>query len=151
MKAYILSIAGVVLLSAVITVISPGGKMGKFLRGAVKLLILVVMLSPFVSWLGGNHYTFSSGNVLTDETYLERCAEILAEGDERGIGDYLAEEFSVAAEVTVSRNAESGFSRKKITVKITDFGIIGQDKHIDMMRRIEDALEKKYGCPAEVA
>ena len=38
MKAYILSIAGVVLLSAVITIIAPSGKMGKFLRGAVKLV-----------------------------------------------------------------------------------------------------------------
>ena len=43
MKAYILSIAGVVLLAAVITIIAPGGKMGKFLKGAVKLVILFVM------------------------------------------------------------------------------------------------------------
>ena len=48
MKAYILSIAGAVLLSAVITIISPSGKMGKFIKGTSKLLILVIMLAPVI-------------------------------------------------------------------------------------------------------
>ena len=51
MKAYILAIAGAVLLSAVVAVIAPSGKMGKFVRGITKLFILLVMLSPLVSFL----------------------------------------------------------------------------------------------------
>ena len=44
MKAYVLSIAGIVLVIAAVTIISPSGKMGKFIKGAGRLFILAVMV-----------------------------------------------------------------------------------------------------------
>ena len=151
MKAYILAIAGAVLLSAVVTVIAPNGKMGKFVKGTMKLLILVVMLSPIVSWVGERSFSFQSASISTDEQYLEGCADFLQAQDAEEISAYINVEFSVTAEVTTEREKNSGFSLKKITVNITDFGIYGQDKHIDMISEIQGALEEKYGCLAEVA
>ncbi len=150
MKAYILSIAGAVLLSAVVTVLAPNGKMGKFVKGTMKLLILIVMLSPLAGFLSGGDFSLSSGTVGTDSGYLSQCAAMLEREDETVIKNYLSEEFGIGAEVTTERAEESGFSLKSVYVKITDFGIIGQDEHIDIMTKIAEALSEKYGCRAVV-
>ena len=54
-------------------------------------------------------------------------------------------------EAQVTRSLESGFPVLAIYVKINDFGIIGQDEHIDIMSRVQAALEEKYGCSAVVS
>lgn len=151
MKAYILSIAGAVLLSAVITAIAPNGKTGKFVKGTLKLLVLTIMLAPMISWTGNKSFSFPSGSYTSDESYFATCAEMMERSDEGAIAAFLKTEYSVESQATSEREAKAGFSVKKITVKITDFGIIEQDKHIDIIGKIQGALEKKYGCPAEVS
>lgn len=151
MKAYILSIAGAVLLSAVVTAIAPNGKMGKFIKGTLKLLVLTVMLAPMITWTGTKSFSFQSGAIGSDEGYLSACAELMEEADEREISVLLQEEYGVQSTIKSKREQKEGFSVKKITVKITDFGINEGDKHIDIIGKIQGALEKKYGCPAEVS
>lgn len=151
MKAYILSIAGVVLLTAVITIIAPGGKMGKFLKGATKLVILFVMVSPLASWVTEGDLSFQTASIGMDEEYLAHCADRLALSDGAAIGSWLSEEYGVTADVQVSRLADETFSYEKIIVKITDFGINGQDEHIHIIEEVDRVLEERYGCDAEVA
>ena len=151
MKVYILSIAGVVLLTAVITIIAPGGKMGKFLKGATKLVILFVMVSPLASWVTEGDLSFQTASIGMDEEYLAHCADRLALSDEATIGSWLSEEYGVTADVQVSRLADETFSYEKIIVKITDFGINGQDEHIHIIEEVDGVLEERYGCDAEVA
>ncbi len=151
MKTYILAIAGIVLLSAVVSVIAPSGKMGKFIKGAMRLAILVVLISPFANWIGGKQLSIPTASVGEDSNYLQYCAKRLSEEDEKAIEKFLQQEFSVIAEVEVTRTPDSNFKREKISAKISDFGIIGQDEHIDMIHRIQETLQTKYGCPTEVA
>lgn len=150
MKTYILAIAGVVLLSAVMSIIAPSGKMGKFIKGAMRLAILVVLISPFTNWLGGGKLSLTTAKIGEDTAYLEYCADRLAEKDEEDIRAYILNNFNATAEAEVTRSLDSTFSYKKISVKISDFGILGQDERIDMMSRIKEALQTKYGCEAEV-
>ena len=151
MKAYILSIAGIVLLSAVVSMIAPSGKMGKFVRGTTKLLILLVMLSPIISWIEGKtELSLSSSAIDTDEAYLERCITLMEEGDARNIAAYLLSEYGVEAEISTERVLDD-FRLQKITVKVNDFGIIGQDGHINIMTRIEDDLKARYGCEVAIS
>ena len=152
MKAYVLSIAGVVLLSAVAAIISPSGKMGKFIKGMTKLMTLLVILSPLISWVSGKQtFALETASVQEDKSYLFRCARLLEQQDEEEIVIWLEEEFSVTAAAEVTRAAEVGFAREKIVVKILDFGIIGQDAHINTVSNVKDGLEAKYGCKAEVS
>ncbi|MDE7296295.1 MAG: stage III sporulation protein AF [Clostridia bacterium] len=151
MKEYILSVAGIILLSAVITVILPSGKMGKFIKGAMKLFTLVVLVSPFVkNWDKGTSF-YPEANVSMDGQYLSHCAATLAEADEKAITQELSQTYSVTAEVEVERRAEAKFPLEKISVKITDFGIIGQDEHIHIMNLIQENVTQQYGCETEVS
>ncbi len=150
MKAYILSIAGIVLLTALITIVAPGGKVGKFLKGVTKPVILLVMLAPLATLFTGNGTELSAADLPEDKDYLAFCAEELAASDEAAIGRYLQETYGICAQVDVSRSAEAGFPCKKISVNITDFGIIGQDEHIHISEEVVRVLEERYGCEAEV-
>lgn len=151
MKEYVLAIAGVVLLSAVVAVIAPSGKMGKFIKGAMRLVVLVVLISPFANWVGGGELTLPVASVGEDTEYLRYCADLLAEKDEDEIKKYVYEEFSVTVEAEVKRQTDAKFTYEKIFVKISDFGIFGQDERIDIMSRIQKALQAEYGCETEVA
>lgn len=151
MKAYILSVVGAVLLSAVIAVIAPSGKTGKFLRGATRLVTLFVLLSPLKELLGGTPLSVgSSSSLQADEEYLSYCARELAAEDEQAIGAWIREEYGAESVVRVERNADATFSYQKIQVTILDFGIYEQDEHIHISEQIENALETRYGCEAEV-
>ena len=153
MQPYILGIAGVVLISAVVTIIAPGGKMGKFIKGAMKLFVILVLVAPFAEWLGSGQLTFgeTTQTVVLDAGYLQTCADGLAEADERAIGQILEQKFSVKGDVEVKRRADVRFSYEKITVKIHDDGIFGQGEHKDITDRVQAYLEEKYGCPAEIS
>ena len=151
MKAYILSVVGAVLLSAVIAVIAPSGKTGKFLRGATRLVTLFVLLSPLKELLGGTPLSVgSSSSLRADDEYLSYCARELAAEDEQAIGAWIREEYGAESVVRVERNADATFSYQKIQVTILDFGIYEQDEHIHISEQIEAALETRYGCQAEV-
>ena len=151
MKAYVLSIAGIVLVIAALTIIAPSGKMGKFIKGAGRLFIIVVMVAPFVSFFTEkDNSLFDSGEFVLDNSYLKSCAQILEDEDEKEITAYLSEQLSVTAEVKVLRSTGTGFPREKIEVKILDIGINGQGGHIDKAEDVRRALEERYGCEAVV-
>lgn len=152
MNAYILSIAGIVLVISAVSIISPNGKMGKFIKGTGRLFILVVMVAPFATFFTDKKSSlFLSEEITTDDNYLQRCVEILSEEDEKEISAYLKDTFSISAEVQVFRSGENGFPREKIEAKIIDFGIIGQGGHIDKTKDVQRALEERYGCEAVVS
>lgn len=153
MKAYILSIAGIILLSAVISIVSPPGKMGKFLKGATKLFILLVLVSPFVSWFTDGEFSLMNVSDVfeADTEYYRKCADLLSAADREAIELYISEEYGLESEAEVARRADENFTCEKIVIKISDFGIFGQDERIDIVDSIRETIEKKYGCSAEVS
>lgn len=152
MKTYILAIAGVILLSAVVTMIAPSGKMGKFIKGTLKLAIMVVMISPAVSWVRSGKLDFSaSSSIGMDAGYLEACSARLEASDEEEIEAYILGKFSLKCDVKVSRSDEAPFSREKIIVLIDASGINGEDEHINIVTCIREAVEARYGVQTEVS
>ncbi len=150
MKTYVLCVAGAVLLAAVVTVICPSGRMGKFVRGMGKLVILAVLLSPLPSLFGKGLFRFSDASVRTDAGYLRRCADLLEQRDAPAVEAYIMDTFGAQSAASTEREAKEGFALLKITVKITNDGINGQDGHINIVTRVKEALEERYACPAEV-
>lgn len=153
MKVYVLAIAGAVLLSAVVSIVAPEGKMGKFVKGGMKLVVLIVLVAPFVTFfVKGELPSFTDrSSIAADESYLETCGKLLKESDERAILSYLKENYGVTADVLLEYSDDRFAVRKKICVKIKDFGIYPEDEHIDIMKKITAALRERYGCDTEVS
>ena len=145
MKEYILSIAGIVLLSSVVTVIAPGGQTGKFIRGMTRLLCLLVFLAPLASLAEGK-WEFASADIAADESYLVSCEALCERSESLAIGNYLSAEYGVEAVAEVDCDANSAFSVKNIRVIVEDFGINPPEKHIDIIARIQSGLAPSSLC-----
>lgn len=146
MSGYILAVAGAVLLSALVTVLLPSGKMGSFLKGMSRLAVFAVLLAPLAGLLSKREPFFSQSGIEEDEEYLAACARLLSDRDEEEIAALLERDFLPADSVEVERRAEAGFPLSKITVNLSADGINGADGHIHMADRIRAALAEKYGC-----
>lgn len=149
MKGYVLSVAGVVLISAVISIIAPSGKMGKFVKSISRLFIFVVLISPFVRFAKEPETFFPSTEMREDDVFLRKYAMKLSEADEAEISAWMTEEYGVESFVLVSRSSDD-FSYQKIVVRVTDFGINGEESHIDIMSAARERLLERYGCDVEV-
>lgn len=149
MKAYILGVAGVILISAIISILVPSGKMGKFIKGMTKLFILAILISPFVAWLKGGDPLFSSTDLGADKKYLKTYVAMLTDEDEAAIKAFLEEEYGIGTDVAVSRSFDD-FSYEKIKVVVLDFGINVDESHIDILSNVKTRLSGRFGCPVEV-
>ena len=152
MRAYLLSIAGAILVAAIITILIPGGRMGKFIKGLTGLFLLAVILAPFIRGVSAGKFTFPESEAVSeDDGYYERCARMLSERDEAELSDYLAETYGVRAAVDVLRSSKPAFDRMKITIKLSPEGINGEEERIHMVACIREDVETRCGCKAEVS
>lgn len=149
MKGYVLSVAGVILISAVISIIAPSGKMGKFVKSISRLFIFVVLISPFVRFAKDPETFFPSAELKEDDSFLKIYAMKLSEADAEEISAWMTEEYGVGTSVLVSRSSDD-FSYQKIVVRVIDFGINGEESHIDIMSAAKVRLLERYGCEVEV-
>lgn len=150
MKEYILMITGAILISAAASVLTPGGKLGSFIRGMARLFVFSVVVMPLFA-IGGKEFSFGSmGDVPIDSVFLEACAEKLSLQSEEETKEYLSEQYALSAEVEIGRGTEDGFPVRKIVIKLKDEGIFGEKEHIDIAEKIRADLSEKYACRAEV-
>ncbi len=147
MKEYVLSIAGVVLITSLLSLLLPKGKLSASIRLAAKLVGLLVLIAPFVKFASGG--TGFSPELSVD--YLSTCERLAEEGEAGRIKLLVEQDFGVTAEIAVDCMAKSPFSVKKITVTVVDFGIFGQEAHIDIMTKIKRAAIEEYGCEVIVS
>ena len=148
MKAYILSIAGILILSSVITILSPSGKMKPMIQSATRLACVFVLISPFAQI---NQFNFSDFNISTvDEGYLQTCISLAQEQESQIITQKIKNLYGQDCFVSVTCEGESPFSVKKIQIKIEHSSIISQREHIDIIDKIKAWLAANYSCEQEV-
>lgn len=110
MRAYLLSVMGTVLLSALITAIIPEGKTAATIKGVARLICLVAIVLPVLNFLqsgnldsGKYSETFFSGSVIqSDKEFIQYCSELRIQSAESEIEKELSEDFSLLAEVDIA-------------------------------------------------
>ncbi len=150
MKEYILSVAGIVLIASALTLIAPAGKTGNFIKGTVRLLILLVMLSPVLKFAGGEELFRGEELPAEDASYYAACARLMERRDEEEAKRFLEEEFSLSAEVDARREDMPDFALEKLTVRCDLSCIKGEEERIYILTRLKSALSERYGQAAEL-
>lgn len=145
MKEYILAVCGSVVISALITLLLPEGKMGKFIGGILKLFCLLVMLMPLFQMFEKYHpwdgEIETSGEYEPDENFLMQAFKLQAETREREIEEEIAKEFSVEVDAELLwEYADYACNVTEIKIKIEDFGIYEENEHIFVIQQIEKYL-----------
>ena len=70
MRAWILSICGVVFLGVMIDVISPNGKMNTFIKSIFSLVFIFVLVTPIVRYINGKHDYQININLAQDDELI---------------------------------------------------------------------------------
>ncbi len=157
MEAYILSVSGAVLVSAVAVMLLPEGKIGKFIGGILKLFCLLVILLPIPKMLGkylGQDMeipSFSEEGEL-DDGFIDYMFDKRAKEEAELLKKQIEEKFEIVVNIQIKwEYAEYAYNVTKITVKIENFGIYGDDEHINVIEQVKEYVAGIYqGSEVEV-
>lgn len=144
MSSWVLSIASIVILTSLITMILPEGKLNKSIKSIFSLLVVLVIIQPFLSF-SGNHENLDSifnGNELNLQTeyldyiesqkitnYQKNCQKILAnygiEGASVDINYTVIDKHVVIEKVLINltNNTNSSINKETIEKVIIDISL----------------------------
>ncbi|MBQ7913560.1 MAG: hypothetical protein IJ308_07475 [Clostridia bacterium] len=147
MSAYVLSVIGIILISAVLTAILPSGKTNNVVKGVTRLACVLAIVMPVLIFFQSGEWKieetffqedFSQTVIQTDETFIQYYSEMRVRGAEIKLEEELLKEFSVKAEVTFFWETEkseyaSYYVDEKI--KITRIHVVNEKKQTEEVER----------------
>ena len=147
MSAYVLSVIGVILISAILTVILPSGKTNSLIKCVARLACVLVIVMPLLiyfqsgTWSNGITFfgdEFQETVIHTDAGFIQYYSEMRVRETERSLKEELLEEFYVKAEVRLSWEMESAMIGSYYTqekIKITRIQVINEEKQAEEVER----------------
>lgn len=154
MKAYILSVCGAVIVSALVVMLLPEGKTGKFINGILKLFCLLVMLIPLFGFLSDHGEPVFSGDdsasIKPDDDFIDYFFGERAEREEVYLKQTLEEEFEVTLTAEIAWNVvDYAYEVSNVTIEIENFGMNENDEHIFIINGIGERVVKLMRIPSE--
>ena len=149
MTAWILSIAGVTILSVVVDLILPSGQTAKYIKNIFAFVMILVIISPLPALIKGNFNVndiFESEEIVLQEDYIYQVnrdkltaleEEITSSLEEKGIKN-----------VVVTINADIFQIEMKIlevNVDLSDLVIDENSGHIDIEKAITEVVDRLAG------
>lgn len=149
MTAWILSIAGVTILSVVVDLILPSGQTAKYIKNIFAFVMILVIISPLPALIKGNFNVndiFESEEIVLQEDYIYQVnrdkltaleEEITSSLEEKGIKN-----------VVVTINADIFQIEMKIlevNVDLSDLVIDENSGHIDIEKAITEVVNRLIG------
>lgn len=149
MQGYILGVCGAAILSALITILLPEGRTGKFVTGILRLFCLLVLLLPLFSLAESFSFTLN-GKAEPDRAFLEYMCEERAREEEQDFEALALEKLDAEVDVTLTAEVvEWEYVVSKVTIKIIKTGMNGEDGHIFIIERLGE-LSDQFFPGAEV-
>ncbi len=143
------------MVSAVAVILLPDGKTGKFIGGILKLFCLLVMLLPLPKMLGrflggeGQIPVISQEGEL-DGDFIGYMFDRRAEEEAKILQERIGEELEIVVKAEIAwEYAEYAYHVTKVTVKVENFGIYGEDEHINVIEQVKECVAGIY-AEAEV-
>lgn len=149
MTAWILSIAGVTILSVAVDLILPSGQTAKYIKNIFAFVMILVIISPLPALIKGNFNVndiFESEEIVLQEDYIYQVnrdkltaleEEITSSLEEKGIKN-----------VVVTINADIFQIEMKIlevNVDLSDLVIDENSGHIDIEKAITEVVDRLVG------
>ena len=149
MTAWILSIAGVTILSVVVDLILPSGQTAKYIKNIFAFVMILVIISPLPALIKGNFNVndiFESEEIVLQKDYIYQVnrdkltaleEEITSSLEEKGIKN-----------VVVTINADIFQIEMKIlevNVDLSDLVIDENSGHIDIEKAITEVVDRLVG------
>ena len=162
MNAYLLSVIGTVLISAVITALIPEGKTATVIRNVAKLACTVAILAPILNFFKtgeleeggevskGTTENFSKISIQTDEEFIQYYCEIRVRETECALERELLQDFGVSAKVSLLWERYEGkvygiYDEQAIFIKTISI-FSSKAMEIEVQTKIREKIKNDYGC-----
>ena len=149
MNGYLLSVSGTVLLSALLTAITPEGKSTGVIKGVCKLVCVLAIVAPVLKFFQGGETkadkkfieTFFMQSVIdTDEDVIKYYSELKIQEAEEQLEEEIEELFDLTSEVNFHWQIEES-DRIKITCI---YVIIQEEYEEEVSNKMCEYLTKNY-------
>ena len=158
MNEYLLSLIGIILLSAILTSILPDGKTLGLIKSIMRMVCILAIISPIFTYFqsgevalrGGGNYDkkFAEAGIEIDSIFIHYYSEMRISETEKALKQELFEIFSVDCEVLLEwvLAAESVGRNESIeVVKITNISINMQETPTEeVKKKMWEYLTKNY-------
>lgn len=146
LSGYLLSIVGVVMLTVLIDLILPDGKINKYIKSIVAIMVVAVIISPVAKLIKADFdfsKIFASSNYQIDEAILDSITSKNIENYERELETRLKDFGFEGVNVSIVTEDTSGQKIiKYIYVDLCDLVINKNEEHIDYYTKIKDIVAK---------
>ena len=150
MKEYVLSVAGMAILTAVVSVLIGEKKYGKTVNGVLKLCMLLTMISPIFQYMGQDTTTFFPSQSIfgQDYAYINNSYSLALETQLKQRFDVTAE-VEVQVESKLQPSAQSNVYAdgiQSVKIYIFDFGMNDREPHINIITQIAEEVKTLCNC-----
>ncbi len=151
MKAYILSVCGAVLISALVTLLMPEGRSGKFIGGILRLFCLLAILAPLLAFVRSDLPDLSSSaQSAPDGAFIEYFYGRYAKEQGKMLEKTLEEEFSLSLNVQIGWEIDGySYHLSEVAVEVENFGMYGEGEHILVISELESRVRALTNLSAE--
>ena len=123
MNGYLLGVIGTVMLSALLTAITPEGKSSGVIKGVCKLVCVLAIVAPVLNFFqGGDRKNskivetfFAQSGIDTDENVIKYYSELKVSQSENCLEEELFKEFGLETEVVYFWETEERTEKIRVT------------------------------------
>lgn len=149
MTAWILSIAGVTILSVVVDLILPSGQTAKYIKNIFAFVMILVIISPLPALIKGNFNVndiFESEEIVLQEDYIYQVNRDKLTALEKEITSSLEEKGIKNVVVTINADIfQIEMKILEVSVDLSDLVIDENSGHIDIEKAITEVVNRLVG------
>ncbi len=137
MKEYVLSVAGMAILTVIVSILTSKKKYAQTVNGVLKLCLLLVLVAPILTILRHDTTTFlqTEGIFGQDTAYINNSYAL-------ALDKQIEKQFNVIVDVKCTIAVEDKNQKGDIRIIVRDFGMNEKDEHINIMSKIKTTAEK---------
>ena len=163
LRAYVLSVIGIVIFSAILSCIIPDGKTASMIRGVTKTACVAIIVAPILSFFqsgkipgfmyGNFQEIFTQSGIQTDGAFIEYYSEMRVEEVQGLLETELHEKFGIKTEVflkwTRVQNDEDKLQKEGILIQ--SIKVQGMEKQDDKIKNeVKEYLSKNYCSEVQI-
>ena len=151
MNGYLLSIAGVVILSAILSTVLPNGKTSGLIKSVMRMACILAIISPIVTFFRTDSLSvsdvknsdaiFSQSVIEQERAFIHYHSEMRIAETERALEKEILTQFSVETSVALSWELETDYD----LIKITQIRVMTKEqKEGEVLEKMWEYLTKSY-------
>jgi hypothetical protein len=152
--SWIISVAGVMVLTVLLDIILPDGQTNKYIKGIFSVVVIIAVISPVAGFLKsgdalGKLFEFTSDKYGVDNNFIYAVYADAHKAQADGMKTYLSGEGITVEAIDVVFDPSDKKNILYVNIFLKQSVIDGDFQHINISDRIKEAVNRRYGIKKE--